>query len=113
MGRSSNKRGGESGPVSKLSKSDGRISCALRKVAIIGNIPPMLSSRTRRRRVHTGVEEAALQSFLPAVGEVDEVDEEDDENNDLACYVGDAMTMQATFDIPEPTVGYMTPDPRN
>lgn len=48
-------KGGEERPASGLAKSDGTILPALRKLTISGNIPPILASRTRSRRVHTGV----------------------------------------------------------
>ena len=44
---------------------EGLVVPALRKLTISRKLPPTLSSRTRSRRVHTGVEGAALQSLLP------------------------------------------------
>ena len=71
---------------------------ALRKLTIDGNIPPILSSRTRSRRPHTGVEGEALHCFLPAI----EAEEENGVEDALACDDGGQMAMQATLDTPEP-----------
>ena len=71
---------------------------ALRKLTIDGNIPPILSSRTRSRRPHSGVEGEALHCFLPAI----EAEEENGVEDALACDDGGQMAMQATLDIPEP-----------
>ena len=71
---------------------------ALRKLTIDGNIPPMLSSRTRSRRPHTGAEGGALHCFLPAI----EAEEENGVEDALACDDGGQTAQQVTLDIPEP-----------
>ena len=58
---------GEAGPASGSAILEGSASPALRKLAIDGSIPPILSSRTRSRTPHTGVEGAALHCFSPAI----------------------------------------------
>ena len=59
------------------SELEGSVVPALRKLTISGNLPPIISSCTRSRRVHTDVEGAALQSHLPATkGGEEEGDEE-------------------------------------
>ena len=50
----------------------GQVLPTPRKVAISGNIPPIMSSRTRSRQVHKGVEGAALQKKKTKIKEVDE-----------------------------------------
>ena len=90
---------GEAGPASGSANLEGPALPALRKLTIDGNIPPILSSRTRSRRPHTGVEGAALHCFLPAI----EAEEENGVEDALACDDGGQMAMQATPDIPEPT----------
>ena len=57
----------EAGPSSGSANLKGSALPGLRKLTIDGNIPPILSSRTRSRIPHTGVEGAALHCFLPAV----------------------------------------------
>ena len=89
---------GEAGPASGSANLEGPALPALRKLAIDGNTPPILSSRTRSRRPHTGVEGAALHCFLSAI----EADEENGVKDVLACDDGGQMAMQATLDIPEP-----------
>ena len=71
---------------------------ALRKLAIGGNVPPILSSRTRSRKPHTGVEGGALHCLLPAI----EAEEENGVEDVLACDDGGQMAMQATLDVSEP-----------
>ena len=71
---------------------------ALHKLTIEGNIPPILSSRTRSRRPHAGVEGEVLHCFLPAI----EAEEENGLENALACDDGGQMAIQATLDISEP-----------
>ena len=88
---------GEAGPALG-SANLGPALPALRKLTIDGNVPPILSSRTRSRRPHTGVEGAALHFFLPAI----EAEEESGVEDALACDDGGQMAMQATLDIPEP-----------
>lgn len=73
------------------------------QLTISCNIPQILPSPTRSRRVHTGVDGAALYSFLT---------EENDGEDILACNIGGAMAMLATLEIPEPAAGDMTPEPR-
>ena len=85
-------------PALGLANLEGPALPALRKLTIDGNIPPILSSRTRSRRPHTGVEEVALHCFLPAIGD----EEENGVEDALACDDGGQMAMQATLDIPEP-----------
>ena len=85
-------------PALGLANLEGPALPALRKLTIDGNIPPILSSRTRRRRPHTGVEGEALNCFLPAI----EAEEENGVEDALASDNGGMMAMQATLDIPEP-----------
>ena len=66
---------------------------ALRKLTIDGNIPPILFSRTRSRRPHTGVKGEALHCFLPAI----EAEEENGVKDALACDDGSQVAMQATL----------------
>ena len=89
---------GEAGPVSESTNLEGPALPALRKLTIDGNIPPILSSRTRSRRPHTGVEGEALHCFLSAI----EAQEENGVEDALACDDGGQMAMQATLDTPEP-----------
>ena len=89
---------GEAGPASGSANLEGSTLPALRKLTIDGSIPPILSSRTRSRRPHTGVEGAALHCFLPAI----EAKEENGVKDALACDDGGQMAMQATLDMPEP-----------
>ena len=89
---------GEAGPASRSASLEGPALTALRKFTINGNIPPILSSRTRSRRPHIGVEGAALVCFLPAI----EAEEENGVEDALACDDEGQMAMQATLDIPEP-----------
>ena len=89
---------GEEGPPSGSANLEGPILLALRELTIDGNIPPILSSRSRSRRPHTGVEGAALHCFLPAI----EAEEENGVEGMLACDGEGQMPMQATLDIPEP-----------
>ena len=56
--------------------SGGSAIRALRKLTISGIFQPIMSSRTRSRRVHTGVEGAALQSFLTTTKKGDEEGDE-------------------------------------
>ena len=89
---------GEAGPASGSANLERPVLPALRKLTIDGNILPVLSSRTRSRRPHTGVEGAALHCFLPAI----EAEEENGVKDALACDDGSQMAMQATLDIPDP-----------
>ena len=89
---------GEAGPASGSANLEGPALHALRKLTTDGNIPPILSSRTRSRRSHTGVEGEALHCFLPAI----EAEAENGVEDALACDDGGQMAMQATLDIPEP-----------
>ena len=89
---------GEAGPASGSANLEGPALPALRKLTIDGIIPTILSSRTRNRRPHNGVEGAALHCFLPAI----EVEEENGVKDALACNDGGQMAMQATLDILEP-----------
>ena len=89
---------GEAEPVSGSANLEGPALPALRKLTINGNIPPVLSSRTRSRRPHTGVEVEALHCFLPAI----EAEKENGVEDALVCDDGGQMAMQATLDIPEP-----------
>ena len=88
---------GEAGPASGPESLEAPALPPLRKLTIDGNIPPILSSRTRSRRPHTGVEGAALHCFLPAI----EAEEENGAEDALACDDGGQMVMQATLDIRE------------
>ncbi|CAN0452183.1 unnamed protein product, partial [Ascophyllum nodosum] len=65
----------EEGAEARSASLEGPTVPALRKLAIDGNVPPVLSSRTRSRKPHTGVEGGALH-----------------------CQ----MAMQATLDVSEP-----------
>ena len=89
---------GEAEPASGSANLEEPALPALRKLTIDGNIPPILSSRTRSRRPHTGVEGGALHCFLPAI----EAEEENGVEEALACDDGGQIAMQATLDIPEP-----------
>ena len=91
-------KAGEAGPASGSANLEGPALPALRKLTNDGNIPPILSSRTRSRRPHTGVEGASLHCFLPAI----EAEEENGVKDALACDGGGQMAMHATLDIPEP-----------
>ena len=86
------------GPASGSANLEGPTLPALRKLIIDGNIPPILSSRTRSRRPHTDVEGEALRCFLPAI----EAEEEKGVEDELACDDEGQMVMQATLGIPEP-----------
>ena len=88
----------EAEPASGSANLEGPALPALRKLTIDGNIPLILSSRTRSRRLHTGVEGEAVHCFLPAI----EVEEENGVEGALACDDGGQMAMQATLDTPEP-----------
>ena len=85
-------------PASGSANLEGPALPALSKLPIDGNISPILSSRTRSRRPHTGVEGKTLHCFLPAI----EAEEENGVEDALACDDGGQMAMQATLDIPEP-----------
>ena len=89
---------GEAEPASGSANLEGPALPALRKLTIGGNIPPILSPRTRSRRPHTDVEGEALHCFLPTI----EVEEENGLEDALACDDGGQMAMQATLDTPEP-----------
>ena len=89
---------GEAEPASGSANLEGPALPALRKLTIDGNIPPILSSRTRSRRPHTGVEGEALHCFLPTI----EAEEKNGVEDALACDDGGQMAMQATLDILEP-----------
>ena len=89
---------GGTGPTSGPENLEGPALPPLRKLAIGGNLPPILSSRTRSQRPHTGVEGAALHCFLSTI----EAEEENGVEDALACDAGGQMAMQATLDIPEP-----------
>ena len=56
---------GETEGVAALAELEGPIVLVLRKLTISENLPPIMSSRTRSRRVRIDVEGAALQSLLP------------------------------------------------
>ena len=89
---------GEAEPVSESANLEGLALPALRKLTIDGNIPPILASRTRSRRRHTGVDGEALNCSLPAI----EAEEENGVEDALACDDRGEMAMQATVDAPEP-----------
>lgn len=81
-------------PALGSTKPDGPTPSALRKLTIYGNIAPILSSLTRNRRVHTGVDGAAMHSFLSTIEEVDE----EDDGKDAFAYddeVGDGHAVDA------------------
>ena len=88
----------EAEPASGSENLEGPALHALRKLTIDGNIPPILSSRTRSRRPHTGAEGEALHCFLPAI----EAEEENGMEDALTSDDGGQMAMQATLDISEP-----------
>ena len=96
--REQQQKEGEAGPASGSANLEGPALPALRKLTIDGDIPPILSSRTRSRRPHTGVEGAVLHCFLPTI----EAEEENGVEDALACDDGGQMAMQATLDLPEP-----------
>ena len=96
--REQQQKEGEARPASGSGNSEGPALPALLKLTIDGNIPPILSSRTRRRRPHVGAEGAALHCSLPVI----EAEEENGVEDALACDDGDQLAMQATLDIPEP-----------
>ena len=75
---------GEAEPASGSANLEGPALPALRKLTIDGNVPPILSSRTRSRRPHTGVEGEALHFFLPTV----EAEEKNGMEDALACHDG-------------------------
>ena len=85
-------------PPSGSANLEAPVLPALRKLTIDGNIPPILSSRTRSQRPHTGVEGVALHCFLSAV----EAEEENGVQDALACDDEGQMAMKATLDIAEP-----------
>ncbi|CAM9397304.1 unnamed protein product, partial [Ascophyllum nodosum] len=85
----------EEGAEARSASLEGPTVPALRKLAIDGNVPPILSSRTRSRKPHTGVEGGALDCFLPAI----EAEEENGVEDVLACDDGG---QQATLDVSEP-----------
>ena len=74
----------EARPTSGSANLEGPALPALRKLTIDGNVSPILSSRTRSRRPHTGVEGAALHRFLPAI----EAEEQNGVKDALACNDG-------------------------
>ena len=88
---------GEAGPALGSVNLEGPALPALRKLTIDGNITPIMSSRTRNQRPHTGVE-GAWHCFLPAI----EAEEENSVEDAFACDDGGQMALQATLDIPEP-----------
>ena len=94
--REQQQKEGEAGPPSGSENLEEPALLALRELTIDGNIPPILSSRTRSRRPHTGVEGAALHCFLPAI----EAEEENGMEDALAYDDGGPMAMQGTLDIP-------------
>ena len=94
----------EAGPPARRTDLGGPVLPALRKLAISGNLPQIMSSRTRSRWVHTGVEGSALQRFLPTIIEGDE---EGDGANVLVYGGGDPMALQVKVDILESRVGDM------
>ena len=96
--REQQQKEGGAGPASRSENLEGPALPALRNLTIDGNIPPILSSRTRSRRPHTGVERAGLHCFLPAI----EAEEENGVEDALACDDVGQMAMQATLDISEP-----------
>ena len=88
----------EGGAEARSASLEGPTVPALRKLTIDGNVPPILSSRTRSRKPYTGVEGGALHCFLPAI----EAEEENGVEDVLACDDGGQMAMQATLDVSEP-----------
>lgn len=100
----------EEGPVSGLAKPDGPIPPVLRKLTISGDIPQILVSHTRSRRVHTGVVGAALHNSLPTI---DDVGREADGDHVLACDNGDVVAMQVTLDLAKRMAGDIIPEPKN
>ena len=97
--REQQQKEGEAGPASGSENLEGPTLPALRKLTIDGNIPSILSSRTRSRRPHTGVVGAALHCFLPVI----KAEEENGVEDALTCNDEGQMAMQATLDIiPEP-----------
>ncbi|CAM9648245.1 unnamed protein product, partial [Ascophyllum nodosum] len=88
----------EGGAEARSASLEGPTVPALRKLTIDGDVPPILSSRTRSRKPYTGVEGGALHCFLPAI----EAEEENGVEDVLACDDGGQMAMQATLDVSEP-----------
>ena len=68
----------------------GSVVPGLRNLTISGNLPPIMSSCTRIRRVHTGVEGAALQSLLPTTRGGDQ---DGDEGSTSVCDGGPSMAL--------------------
>ena len=96
----------EAGPAAGLTDMEGPVVPALRNLTISGILPPIMSSRTRIRRVHTSVEGAALQSFLPTIKEVDE---EGGEASVSVCNGGGSMALEVKV-VPKPIAGDMPPE---
>ena len=88
----------EGGAEARSTSLEGPTVPALRKLAIDGNVPLILSSRTRSRKPHTGVEGEALRCFSPAI----EAEEENGVEDGLACGDEGQMAMQAKLDVSEP-----------
>ena len=96
----------ETKDAAELTDSGGPVVPAFRKLTISGNLPPIMPSRTRSRRVNTGVEGAALQSFLLTT-------KEGDEESTSVCDGGGPMALQVKVDIQQSIVGDMLPESKN
>ena len=90
-------------------KLEGLLVPALRKPTISGNLP-IMSSRTRSQRVHTGVEGAALQSLLRLTKGGDE---EGDEGSTSVYDGGGPKALQMKVDTQQSIVGDIPPEPKN
>ena len=97
-------------PAARLTDLEEPVLRMPRKLAISGNLPPIMSSRTRSRQVHKGVEGAALQIIFPTI---QEVDEKDDKRTVSVCDGGGSMAFQVKVDIPESIAGDISPEPKN
>ena len=89
----------------------GQVVPALRKLTICGNLPTIMLSRTRSRRVHKGVEEAASLSYLPTAKEGGE---EGGEESTSVCDGGESMALQVKVDLQQRLIARdMPPEPNN
>ena len=84
----------EAGTEAELTNLGETAVLDLWKVTINDNLPPRMSSRTRSRRVHTGVEGEAFQRFPPTTKEVGE---KGDEGSTLVCDGGGSMALQVKW----------------
>ena len=97
----------DAGTEAELTDLGETVVLALWKLTISDNLPPRMSSRTRSRRMHTSVEEAAFQRFPPTTKEVGE---KGDEKSMLVCDGGGSMALQVKADMQEPITGDISSD---